>query len=112
MSGQLEFAQRAIRQLQPILLTDIELLISHGNGPQVGHILTRVEQSLGQAYSIPLEVCVADTQAGMGYMISQCLVNALHRRGVDRDVTTVVTTVVVDEDDPYAGYEVPDDLMW
>ena len=54
----------------------------------------------GELYPIPLEVCVADTQAGMGYMIAQCLMNELRQRGAPRPVTTVVTTIVVDADDP------------
>ena len=51
-------------------------------------------------YPIPLEVCVADTQAGMGYMIAQCLSNAMNGRNLSRDVTAVVTTVLVDAQDP------------
>jgi len=77
-----------------------ELVITHGNGPQVGNILRRVEIASTKLYTIPLEVCVADTQAGMGYMIAQCLSNALTRRGRSRSVTTVVTTVLIDRDDP------------
>ena len=53
-----------------------------------------------ELYTIPLEVCVADTQAGMGYMIAQCLSNVMNRRNLTCDVTTVVTTVLVDRDDP------------
>jgi carbamate kinase len=75
-------------------------IITHGNGPQVGNILRRVEIAKHELYTIPLEVCVADTQAGMGYMISQCLMNELADRGVQRHVTTIVTTVLVDKDDP------------
>ena len=62
MDSQMEFAYQAMLQLQPLLIDDIQLLISHGNGPQVGHILIRVEESLGKAYSIPLEVCVAESE--------------------------------------------------
>lgn len=75
-------------------------VITHGNGPQVGNILRRVEIASDELYTIPLEVCVADTQAGMGYMIGQCLMNELAKQGVSRHVTTIVTTVLVDGDDP------------
>ena len=77
-----------------------ELIVTHGNGPQVGNILRRVELASSELYPIPLEVCVADTQAGMGYMIAQCLSNAMGRRNLTNDVTAVVTTVIVDRDDP------------
>lgn len=77
-----------------------QLIITHGNGPQVGNILRRVEIARSELYPIPLEVCVADTQAGMGYMIAQCLSNALNRRNMACDVTAIVTTVLVDPADP------------
>ena len=76
------------------------LIVTHGNGPQVGNILRRVEIARSELYPIPLEVCVADTQAGMGYMIAQCLSNAMNRRNLTTDVTAVVTTVLVDPHDP------------
>src|SRR3954452_15075848 len=77
-----------------------QLIITHGNGPQVGNILRRVELARSELYPIPLEVCVADTQAGMGYMIAQCLSNTMNRRNLTCDVTAVVTTVLVDPNDP------------
>jgi carbamate kinase len=80
-----------------------QLIVTHGNGPQVGNILRRVELASSELYPIPLEVCVADTQAGMGYMIAQCLSNALGRRNLIYDVTAVVTTVLVDQADPAFG---------
>jgi carbamate kinase len=80
-----------------------QLIVTHGNGPQVGNILRRVELARSELYPIPLEVCVADTQAGMGYMIAQCLSNAMNRRNLTNDVTAVVTTVLVDANDPAFG---------
>jgi carbamate kinase len=59
-----------------------------------------VELARSELYPIPLEVCVADTQAGMGYMIAQCLSNDMGRRNLTCDVTAIVTTVLVDPDDP------------
>jgi carbamate kinase len=75
------------------------IVITHGNGPQVGNVLRRVELASSEMYPLPLEVCVADTQAGMGYMIGQCMVNALKKRGIETDVTTLVTNVLVDKSD-------------
>jgi carbamate kinase len=77
-----------------------QIVVTHGNGPQVGNVLRRVELARSELYPIPLEVCVADTQAGMGYMIAQCLSNAMGRRNLACDVTAVVTTVLVDPNDP------------
>ncbi len=76
------------------------VVITHGNGPQVGKVLRRVEMSAPTVYPLPLEICVADTQGGMGYMIAQCLGNELEQRGHPRTVTCLVTTVCVDSADP------------
>ena len=78
------------------------VVITHGNGPQVGNHLLRSElaHDHGHLPPLPLDVCVADTQGGMGYMLQQSLTNALHAAGVPAVVTTIVTQVVVDESDP------------
>ncbi|HVF11872.1 MAG TPA: carbamate kinase [Actinomycetota bacterium] len=76
------------------------IVITHGNGPQVGNIVTRVERSRDVAPWLPLDICVADTQGGMGYMIQQCLQNALADKGITKPVATVVTQVLVDPNDP------------
>jgi carbamate kinase len=76
------------------------VLITHGNGPQVGNVMRRVELAADEVYPLPLDIVVADTEAGMGYMICQCLMNELSRRGVSRVCTTIVTTVRVDANDP------------
>jgi carbamate kinase len=80
-----------------------KLAITHGNGPQVGNAILRVETSRDVAPELPLGICVADTEGGMGYMIEQSLYNALHLARVRRDVVTVITQVVVDEHDPAVG---------
>src|SRR2546423_8038159 len=81
-----------------------QLLITHGNGPQVGNVMRRVEiaaqQTTDRVYPLPLDIVVADTEAGMGYMISQCLMNELEQRGQRKLCTTIVTTVRVDPADP------------
>lgn len=78
------------------------VVVTHGNGPQVGNHLLRSElgSTHGGLPQLPLDVCVADTQGGMGYMLQQCLGNALHDAGLPAVVATVVTQVLVDPDDP------------
>ncbi len=77
-----------------------QLVITHGNGPQIGNFLLRNEAAAGVIYPLPMEVAVAHVQGGMGYMIAQTLTAELHSRGQDRVVTAIVTTVLVDKDDP------------
>ena len=76
------------------------LAITHGNGPQVGNALLRVELAKDRAPILPLGVIVADTEGGMGYMIEQCLQNMLLKRGFTSEVLTVITQVHVDPQDP------------
>ncbi len=77
-----------------------EVIITHGNGPQVGFILRRSELSKHELHDVPLDYCGADTQGAIGYMFQQALYNEFHRRGLDKQAATVVTQVVVDHDDP------------
>lgn len=78
------------------------MVVTHGNGPQVGNHLLRSElaHEHGSLPPLPLDVCVADTQGGMGYMLQQSLVGAFSDEGLPAVVATVVTQVVVDADDP------------
>ncbi|NOY77953.1 MAG: carbamate kinase [Calditrichaeota bacterium] len=76
------------------------LVLTHGNGPQVGNYLIRIEASRHLVPPLPLGVVVADLEGGMGYMISQTLFNKLHLRSIKRDVVTLLTQVIVDKDDP------------
>jgi len=97
--------QSAITRLtmQPIaqLIRDgVQVVLSHGNGPIVGNILIRNEAARDQIPPMPLDVCGADSQGGIGYMMQQALQNELQRVSVDRTAVTVVTQVVVDERDP------------
>ena len=77
-----------------------KLVITHGNGPQVGNALLRVEMARGKAPDLPLGVLVADSEGGIGYMIEQSLQNGLLQEGVSRGVVTIVTQVLVDSEDP------------
>lgn len=84
------------------LLKQYNLVITHGNGPQVGNILLRNEAGY-DSYKIPkmpLDICVADSQGGIGYMIERQILNILNEKKVKRNVVTLVTQVLVDKDDP------------
>ncbi len=76
------------------------VIITHGNGPQVGYILRRSELAAHEVHPVPLDIIVADTQGSIGYMVQQSLDNALRKRGVNRTIVTIVTQVRVDESDP------------
>lgn len=82
------------------LLMDRRLVITHGNGPQVGFILRRSELSRHELHPVPLDSCVADTQGAIGYNLQMALGNELRRSGVSRAVVSVVTQTVVDPSDP------------
>ncbi len=76
------------------------LVITHGNGPQVGFILRRNELASTELHTTPLDLIVADTQGSIGYMIAQVLRNELVRRSLEQPIATVVTQVLVDRADP------------
>jgi carbamate kinase len=78
----------------------IEVVLSHGNGPIVGNILIRNEAARESIPPMPLDVCGADSQGGIGYMMQQVLQNEIGRLGLERPVVTLVTQIVVDERDP------------
>jgi carbamate kinase len=76
------------------------LVLTHGNGPQVGNILFRSEYSSKVIFPLTLDVCVSDSEGGMGYMIQQILHNELAKVGVKKQVVTLITQVLVSPDDP------------
>lgn len=77
-----------------------DLVLTHGNGPQVGFILRRSEIAADEVRPVPLDYAVGDTQGAIGYMFQKALSNELRRRGIDRRVVTVVTQTRVSRDDP------------
>ena len=81
------------------------VVITHGNGPQVGFILLRSELAKEVLHQVPLDTCGADTQGAIGYQIAQNLNNELRREAVERQVVAVVTQVVVNAEDP--GFDQP-----
>jgi carbamate kinase len=89
-----------VRHITDMLERGYRIVITHGNGPQVGFILMRSEHSRGILHEVPLDSIVADTQGALGYQIQQALENEFRRRGLSRSVATIVTQTLVDRDDP------------
>ncbi|HYW95020.1 MAG TPA: carbamate kinase [Bacteroidales bacterium] len=90
-----------LENLVYLLKEGYDLVISHGNGPQVGNILMRNDagETMYQIPQMPLDICVADSQGGIGYMIERMLRNVLKNHGIEKEVVTLVTQVVVDNND-------------
>ncbi len=105
---QFQHSRETAVHLVDLIERGCRLVVTHGNGPQVGNVLRRVELAAHELYTLPLDVCGAHTQGGMGYMIAQCLTNELTRRreagtlppGAPRIATAIVTSVEVDPADP------------
>lgn len=76
------------------------VVLTHGNGPQVGNIVLRSELASSYIYPLPLDTCVSDSEGGMGYMFQQVLFNILHRQNLPERVVCVLTQVVVSREDP------------
>jgi carbamate kinase len=91
------------RHIAPIVNRGYRVVVTHGNGPQVGFILLRSELARDIIHQVPLANCVADTQGSIGFQIAQTLQNEFLLQGQDRQVVAVVTQVVVDPEDPSFG---------
>jgi carbamate kinase len=90
------------KNLLNLINKDFNIVLTHGNGPQVGNILLRNEAGYNQ-YKIPkmpLDICVADSQGGIGYMIERQMKNLLNENNIDKNVLTIITQVLVDINDP------------
>ena len=90
----------ACEQIAELVVSGHEVAITHGNGPQVGNLLLKNDLAREVVPPVPLDWCVAQTQATLGFLIVTALEAALARRGTARMVATVVTRVLVDRDDP------------
>jgi carbamate kinase len=102
---QIANARRISKAVVALMKTGMHLVVTHGNGPQVGAQLLRSERAAGQAYEQGLDVCVAATQGEIGYILQQSLQLELRLAGIRQPVTTVLTQVVVRADDP--GFQKP-----
>lgn len=87
------------RSLADLVVAGHRLVITHGNGPQIGNFLLRNEAARDLIYPLPMEVAVAHVQGGMGFMIAQSFMNELSTRSIHRVVATIVTTVEVSKED-------------
>jgi carbamate kinase len=97
---QLRNAQVAARLMVFIVRKGFELIIVHGNGPQVGNLLIQMEESVTKIPPFTLDVCDGMTEGSMGYMLERAIVNELRKQSIDKEVATVITQVVVDREDP------------
>jgi len=97
---QFENSRRTAKAMADLVAAGHQLVITHGNGPQIGNFLLRNTAAAGAIYPLPMVVAVAHVQGGMGYMIAQTMTNELNRRGDNRRVTAVITTILVDRADP------------
>ena len=100
VSAQAEAAAKTAHHIAKLIKEGHKVVIAHGNGPQVGYILLRAEYARKILHTVPLDSCVADTQGAIGYQLQQALSNELRILGIGKDVATIVTQVLVDDDDP------------
>lgn len=102
VEDQYEAAKETTYHIADMIEAGWDVAIGHGNGPQVGFILRRSEiaAKVEGMHEVPLDVCGADSQGAIGYALQQTLQNELYRRGIKKNVATVITQVLVDRNDP------------
>ncbi|CRK81874.1 carbamate kinase [Neobacillus massiliamazoniensis] len=102
IQDQYEAVQETVVNIADMVQEGYNVVVTHGNGPQVGFELQRSEiaNEVAGMPAIPLVNCVADTQGGIGYQIQQALTNEFTKRGINKKVATVITQVEVSMDDP------------
>ena len=93
-------ASETCKHIAELIRHDHDVVITHGNGPQVGFILRRSELAVKELHMVPLDSCVADTQGALGYHIVRALHNEFRKRDMRNQAVTVVTQVLVDREDP------------
>ena len=99
IEDQFSYTRKTMDGLSNFIDLNYNICITHGNGPQVGNELLRMDLTNEKVPPLPLGVCVANTQGQMGYMIQQTLQNKLRDMNIDREVVTLVTQVIVDKND-------------
>jgi len=100
LSSQYEAIQETSKYIAELIAEGLKIVITHGNGPQVGFLYRRGELARRELPLIPLDICGADTQGAIGYMIQMALLNEFRRMGIEKKVAAVVTKTIVDRDDP------------
>ena len=92
-------ATESMQHVAEMIAEGWDVVVTHGNGPQVGFLLRRSELSRHELHDVPLDICGADTQGAIGYMLQRALHNELRRLGVNKTAVSVVTQTIVDQND-------------
>ena len=98
-SEQMINAQKAARLMVHVVKKGYDLIIVHGNGPQVGNLLIQMEEAVTKIPPFSLEICDAMTEGSMGFMLEKAIINELRKNSLDKEVATLITQVVVDRKD-------------
>ena len=96
---QKDVTRRSMGQVADLVASGRKVIVTHGNGPIVGNILERNEATKDRIPPMPLDICGADSQGGIGYMIQQILRNQLRARGVEKQVVSLISQVIVSAED-------------
>jgi carbamate kinase len=105
VASQVQAVEETCKHIADMIAQGWNVIVTHGNGPQVGFILRRNELAAEQVHTTPLDVIGADTQGAIGYMICMALDNEFKRRKINKQTAAVVTQVLVDKED--AGFKNP-----
>jgi len=97
---QYQAAVETMKHIANMIIDGWDVVITHGNGPQVGFILRRSELAAHELHEVPLDYCGADTQGAIGYMFQQALHNEFRLREIKKQAVTVITQTIVDRNDP------------
>jgi carbamate kinase len=97
---QYQAAAETMKHIVNMIIEGWDVVVTHGNGPQVGFILRRSELASHELHEVPLDYCGADTQGAIGYMFQQALHNEFRQRGINKQAATVITQTIVDRNDP------------
>jgi carbamate kinase len=100
IADQYEAVEQTMEHISGMIADGWDVVVTHGNGPQVGFILRRSELAIHELHPVPLDYCGADTQGAIGYMVQKALRNEFKKQGSSKKAVTVVTQVEVGADDP------------
>lgn len=100
INDQFDAAKETMEHIAAMIQAGWNVVVTHGNGPQVGFILRRSELASHELHPVPLDYCGADTQGAIGYMFQMALRNHFDKLGIDKQAATVITQVEVDSEDP------------
>jgi carbamate kinase len=100
VQDQFDCANDTMEHIADMIEMGWDVVLTHGNGPQVGFILRRSEIARDELHEVPLDYCGADTQGAIGYMFQKALHNEFKKRSIQKNAATIVTQTIVDKDDP------------